>query len=222
MNFKLALLSVMTVAVFSSVLFFNSEIELSKSVITEEKSNNSNDVINENKVSSSDNLSVDIQPIETIIEPHQKPEESIIEEVVITEEKIKQPQKFDSVWSDTNPQQEIERIKPNSPYIENIKAVEIADINQFKALNEGDVITMSLPSNDNIDIKIDNNEFQNEGIRMWSGNFELEGQSYPVTFTFGKTSILGFIGHPEGQIKIEGKGSSAWVYELPANHGFDH
>ncbi|MCA3952977.1 hypothetical protein JKP21_16620 [Vibrio vulnificus] len=212
----------MTVAVFSSVLFFNSEIELSKSVITEEKSNNSNDVINENKVSSSDNLSVDIQPIETIIEPHQKPEESIIEEVVITEEKIKQPQKFDSVWSDTNPQQEIERIKPNSPYIENIKAVEIADINQFKALNEGDVITMSLPSNDNIDIKIDNNEFQNEGIRMWSGNFELEGQSYPVTFTFGKTSILGFIGHPEGQIKIEGKGSSAWVYELPANHGFDH
>ncbi|EPS5699608.1 hypothetical protein ACVF5D_002419 [Vibrio vulnificus] len=222
MNFKLALLSVMTVAVFSSVLFFNSEIELSKNVITEEKSNNSNDVINENKVSSSDNLAVDIQPIETIIEPHKKPEESIIEEVVITEEKIKQPQKFDSAWSDTNPQQEIERFKPTSPYIENIKAVEIADINQFKALNEGDVITMSLPSNDNIDIKIDNNEFQNEGIRMWSGNFELEGQSYPVTFTFGKTSILGFIGHPEGQIKIEGKGSSAWVYELPANHGFDH
>ncbi|RZR45416.1 hypothetical protein D8T58_13825 [Vibrio vulnificus] len=212
----------MTVAVFSSVLFFNSEIELSKNVITEEKSNNSNDVINENKVSSSDNLAVDIQPIETIIEPHKKPEESIIEEVVITEEKIKQPQKFDSVWSDTNPQQEIECFKPTSPYIENIKAVEIADINQFKALNEGDVITMSLPSNDNIDIKIDNNEFQNEGIRMWSGNFELEGQSYPVTFTFGKTSILGFIGHPEGQIKIEGKGSSAWVYELPANHGFDH
>ncbi|EHH3079884.1 hypothetical protein V9789_002030 [Vibrio vulnificus] len=212
----------MTVAVFSSVLFFNSEIELSKNVITEEKSNNSNDVINENKVSSSDNLAVDIQPIETIIEPHKKPEESIIEEVVITEEKIKQPQKFDSAWSDTNPQQEIERFKPTSPYIENIKAVEIADINQFKALNEGDVITMSLPSNDNIDIKIDNNEFQNEGIRMWSGNFELEGQSYPVTFTFGKTSILGFIGHPEGQIKIEGKGSSAWVYELPANHGFDH
>ncbi|ELX4196983.1 hypothetical protein QJ366_001178 [Vibrio vulnificus] len=212
----------MTVAVFSSVLFFNSEIELSKGVITEEKSNNSNDVINENKVSSSDNLAVDIQPIETIIEPHKKPEESIIEEVVITEEKIKQPQKFDSVWSDTNPQKEIERFKPTSPYIENIKAVEIADINQFKALNEGDVITMSLPSNDNIDIKIDNNEFQNEGIRMWSGNFELEGQSYPVTFTFGKTSILGFIGHPEGQIKIEGKGSSAWVYELPANHGFDH
>ncbi|HAS8552662.1 TPA: hypothetical protein I7776_01260 [Vibrio vulnificus] len=212
----------MTVAVFSSVLFFNSEIELSKNVITEEKSNNSNDVINENKVSSSDNLAVDIQPIETIIEPHKKPEESIIEEVVITEEKIKQPQKFDSVWLDTNPQQEIERFKPTSPYIENIKAVEIADINQFKALSEGDVITMSLPSNDNIDIKIDNNEFQNEGIRMWSGNFELEGQSYPVTFTFGKTSILGFIGHPEGQIKIEGKGSSAWVYELPANHGFDH
>ncbi len=222
MNFKLALLSVMTVAVFSSVLFFNSEIELSKNVITEEKSNNSNDVISENNVSSSDNLAVDIQPIETIIEPHKKPEESIIEEVVITEEKIKQPQKFDSVWSDTNPQKEIERFKPTSPYIENIKAVEIADINQFKALNEGDVITMSLPSNDNIDIKIDNNEFQNEGIRMWSGNFELEGQSYPVTFTFGKTSILGFIGHPEGQIKIEGKGSSAWVYELPANHGFDH
>ncbi|HDY7690931.1 TPA: hypothetical protein RQK32_000731 [Vibrio vulnificus] len=212
----------MTVAVFSSVLFFNSEIELSKNVITEEKSNNSNDVISENNVSSSDNLAVDIQPIETIIEPHKKPEESIIEEVVITEEKIKQPQKFDSVWSDTNPQKEIERFKPTSPYIENIKAVEIADINQFKALNEGDVITMSLPSNDNIDIKIDNNEFQNEGIRMWSGNFELEGQSYPVTFTFGKTSILGFIGHPEGQIKIEGKGSSAWVYELPANHGFDH
>ncbi|EGR0038809.1 hypothetical protein FR268_10930, partial [Vibrio vulnificus] len=191
-------------------------------VITEEKSNNQNEVIRENKISSSDNLAVDIQPIETTIETSEKPEESIKEEVVITEEKIKQPQKFDSVWSDANPQQEIERFKPTSPYIENIKAVEITDINQFKALNEGDVITMSLPSNDNIDIQIDNNEFQNEGIRMWSGNFELEGQSYPVTFTFGKTSILGFIGHPEGQIKIEGKGSSAWVYELPANHGFDH
>ncbi|MCG6272132.1 hypothetical protein K6U70_08075, partial [Vibrio vulnificus] len=155
MNFKLALLSVMTVAVFSAVLFFNSDIELNKNVITEEKSNNQNEVIRENKVSSSDNLAVDIQPIETTIETSKKPEESIIEEVVITEEKIKQPQKFDSVWSDTNPQQEIERFKPNSPYIENIKAVEIADINQFKALNEGDVITMSLPSNDNIDIKID-------------------------------------------------------------------
>ncbi|POF51639.1 hypothetical protein CRN63_17785 [Vibrio vulnificus] len=212
----------MTVAVFSAVLFFNSDIELNKNVITEEKSNNQNEVIRENKISSSDNLAVDIQPIETTIETSQKPEESIKEEVVITEEKIKQPQKFDSVWSDTNHQQEIERFKPTSPYIENIKAVEITDINQFKALNEGDVITMSLPSNDNIDIQIDNNEFQNEGIRMWSGNFELEGQSYPVTFTFGKTSILGFIGHPEGQIKIEGKGSSAWVYELPANHGFDH
>ncbi|HAS6213524.1 TPA: hypothetical protein I7172_01250 [Vibrio vulnificus] len=212
----------MTVAVFSAVLFFNSDIELNKNVITEEKSNNQNEVIRENKISSSDNLAVDIQPIETTIETSEKPEESIKEEVVITEEKIKQPQKFDSVWSDTNPQQEIERSKPTSPYIENIKAVEITDINQFKALNEGDVITMSLPSNDNIDIQIDNNEFQNEGIRMWSGNFELEGQSYPVTFTFGKTSILGFIGHPEGQIKIEGKGSSAWVYELPANHGFDH
>ncbi|ADV88485.1 hypothetical protein FR271_06945 [Vibrio vulnificus] len=212
----------MTVAVFSAVLFFNSDIELNKNVITEEKSNNQNEVIRENKISSSDNLAVDIQPIETTIETSEKPEESIKEEVVITEEKIKQPQKFDSVWSDANPQQEIERFKPTSPYIENIKAVEITDINQFKALNEGDVITMSLPSNDNIDIQIDNNEFQNEGIRMWSGNFELEGQSYPVTFTFGKTSILGFIGHPEGQIKIEGKGSSAWVYELPANHGFDH
>ncbi|HFQ5283307.1 TPA: hypothetical protein ACGUMG_001673 [Vibrio vulnificus] len=212
----------MTVAVFSAVLFFNSDIELNKNVITEEKSNNQNEVIRENKISSSDNLAVDIQPIETTIETSKKPEESIKEEVVITEEKIKQPQKFDSAWSDTNPQQEIERFKPTSPYIENIKAVEITDINQFKALNEGDVITMSLPSNDNIDIQIDNNEFQNEGIRMWSGNFELEGQSYPVTFTFGKTSILGFIGHPEGQIKIEGKGSSAWVYELPANHGFDH
>ncbi|EGR0096080.1 hypothetical protein FR266_11855, partial [Vibrio vulnificus] len=205
-----------------AVLFFNSDIELNKNVITEEKSNNQNEVIRENKISSSDNLAVDIQPIETTIETSEKPEESIKEEVVITEEKIKQPQKFDSVWSDANPQQEIERFKPTSPYIENIKAVEITDINQFKALNEGDVITMSLPSNDNIDIQIDNNEFQNEGIRMWSGNFELEGQSYPVTFTFGKTSILGFIGHPEGQIKIEGKGSSAWVYELPANHGFDH
>ncbi|NVC73141.1 hypothetical protein FCU56_16645, partial [Vibrio vulnificus] len=63
MNFKLALLSVMTVAVFSAVLFFNSDIELNKNVITEEKSNNQNEVIRENKISSSDNLAVDIQPI---------------------------------------------------------------------------------------------------------------------------------------------------------------
>lgn len=79
----------MTVAVFSAVLFFNSDIELNKNVITEEKSNNQNEVIRENKISSSDNLAVDIQPIETTIETSKKPEESIKEEVVITEEKIK-------------------------------------------------------------------------------------------------------------------------------------
>ncbi|NAX24600.1 hypothetical protein CAG64_03775, partial [Vibrio sp. V38_P2S17PM301] len=115
----------------------------------------------------------------------------------------------------------IETLRPESPYVENIKAIEFADVPQFKALNQGDKITINLPDNTDIAINIDSNEFQNEGIRTWSGKFELEGEKYPVTFTFGKSSILGFIGHPKGAIKVEGKGSTAWIYEVPPNHGFD-
>ncbi|MHC6527531.1 hypothetical protein [Vibrio proteolyticus] len=140
---------------------------------------------------------------------------------VAAENKVRTPREIKEVWVDINPTDEIETLRPESPYVENIKAIEFADVPQFKALNQGDKITINLPDNTDIAINIDSNEFQNEGIRTWSGNFELEGEKYPVTFTFGKSSILGFIGHPKGAIKVEGKGSTAWIYEVPPNHGFD-
>jgi len=143
-------------------------------------------------------------------------------QVLAKGDKSKEPRIIDEVWKDINPSESLGAIKPKSPYVESIKAIEFQDVLQFRALNQGDQINITLPDNSNIEIQVESNEFQNEGIRTWSGGFTIDKQNYPVTFTFGKDSILGFIGHPDGQIKIEGAGNSAWVYEVPPNHGFDN
>lgn len=87
---------------------------------------------------------------------------------------------------------------------------------------EGDTATFLLPNGENIQVSIEESHIQDQGVLTWSGNFETQGATFPATFTFGQNSIMGFIGHPQGSIKIEGSGSQAWLYRVPESHGFGH
>ncbi|EGU56249.1 hypothetical protein VINI7043_09574 [Vibrio nigripulchritudo ATCC 27043] len=156
---------------------------------------------------------------------HRSPNPEVDKLALYTDEKEKkwrEPRHVEEVWVDINPSDTLDKIKPKSTAIEAIKAIEFSNVPEFKALNLGDKLTLNLPDDSNIDIEVESNEFQNEGIRTWSGNFTIDDQSYPVTFTFGSSSILGFIGHPSGSIKIEGRGRTAWIYEVPDSHGYDY
>ena len=140
------------------------------------------------------------------------------EERVVTSPKNKDPRYVEDNWIEINPTPVLDEMRPKSEAIESIKAIEFSNINEFRALNQGDKASLTLPDNSNIEIEVESNEFQNEGNRTWSGSFLIEEQSFPVTFTFGKEAIFGFIGHPNGQIKVEGTGKSAWLYEVPHSH----
>ena len=140
------------------------------------------------------------------------------EERVVTNPKNKDPRYVEDNWIEINPTPVLDEIRPKSEAIESIKAIEFSNINEFRALNQGDKASLTLPDNSNIEIEVESNEFQNEGNRTWSGSFLIEDHSFPVTFTFGKEAIFGFIGHPNGQIKVEGTGKSAWLYEVPHSH----
>ena len=140
------------------------------------------------------------------------------EERVVTSPKNKDPRYVEDNWIEINPTPVLDEMRPMSEAIESIKAIEFSNINEFRALNQGDKASLTLPDNSSIEIEVESNEFQNEGNRTWSGSFLIEEQSFPVTFTFGKEAIFGFIGHPNGQIKVEGMGKSAWLYEVPHSH----
>ncbi len=139
----------------------------------------------------------------------------------ITEERMLAAQTVDEVWHDINPSPALQAIRPKSDAVTEIKAIEIENIEQFRVLATGDAVTVTMPDNQPVNIQVTSSEIQNEGVRTWSGQFELDGEVYPATFTFGKTAVLGFIGHPSGQVKLEGNGSEAWVYRVPPNHGYD-
>ncbi|WP_104400781.1 hypothetical protein [Vibrio penaeicida] len=143
------------------------------------------------------------------------------EETSTRKEKYREPISLEQAWIDVNPSETLASIKPKSEAIESIKAIEFSNVSEFQSLNENDNVTLNLPDNTDIDIEVESNEFQNEGVRTWSGNFKIDNQNYPATFTFGSSSIFGFIGHPNGPIKIEGSGKTAWIYEVPDSHGYD-
>ena len=140
------------------------------------------------------------------------------EKQAVTSLKNKEPKYVEDNWIEINPTPVLDEMRPKSEAIESIKAIEFSNINEFRSLNQGDKASLTLPDSSNIEIEVESNEFQNEGNRTWSGSFSIENQSFPVTFTFGKEAIFGFIGHPDGQIKVEGTGKSAWIYEVPHSH----
>lgn len=136
--------------------------------------------------------------------------------------RVTEPQNVEQVWLPINPSPELADLKPKSQAITEIQAIEFDNIEQFRALMEGDTATLLLPNGESIQVVIDESQTQNQGVQTWAGNFESQGSSFPVTFTFGQNAIMGFIGHPQGSIKIEGSGHQAWVYQVPDSHGFEH
>ncbi|EIC2297902.1 hypothetical protein K9823_002201 [Vibrio cholerae] len=136
--------------------------------------------------------------------------------------RVTEPQNVEQVWLPINPSPELAELKPKSQAITEIQAIEFDNIEQFRALMEGDTATLLLPNGESIQVVIDESQTQNQGVQTWAGNFESQGSSFPVTFTFGQNAIMGFIGHPQGSIKIEGSGHQAWVYQVPDSHGFEH
>lgn len=140
------------------------------------------------------------------------------EEQAVASFKSKDPKYVEDNWIEINPTQALDEIRPKSVAIDSIKAIEFSNIDEFRALNLGDKASLTLPDDSKVEIEVEFNAFQNEGVRTWSGSFFIEDQSFPVTFTFGKKAIFGFIGHPEGQIKIVGTEKSAWMYKVPHSH----
>ncbi|PKF79947.1 hypothetical protein CW749_09630 [Vibrio sp. vnigr-6D03] len=159
--------------------------------------------------------------LEAQSEKSTREEEKSLEETRAHEDKSHEPISLEQAWIDVNPSETLASIRPKSEAIESIKAIEFSNVSEFQSLNTNDNVTLNLPDNTDIDIEVESNEFQNEGVRTWSGNFKIDNQNYPATFTFGSSSIFGFIGHPNGPIKIEGSGNTAWIYEVPDSHGYD-
>lgn len=160
---------------------------------------------------------VEATPVETEIVDLNEVEEPLEEDSRVTG-----PQNVEQVWLPINPSPELAELKPKSQAITEIQAIEFDNIEQFRALMEGDTATLLLPNGESIQVVIDESQTQNQGVQTWAGNFESQGSSFPVTFTFGQNAIMGFIGHPQGSIKIEGSGHQAWVYQVPDSHGFEH
>ncbi|MEW4534160.1 hypothetical protein [Vibrio paracholerae] len=136
--------------------------------------------------------------------------------------RVIEPQNLEHVWLPINPTPELADLKPKSQAVTDIQAIEFENIDQFRVLMAGDSATLPLPNGESIRVLIDEAQTQAQGIQTWAGNFETQGGTFPVTFTFGQHSIMGFIGHPQGSIKIEGVGHQAWVYQVPDSHGFEH
>ncbi|TQP88296.1 hypothetical protein FLL87_16960 [Vibrio cholerae] len=136
--------------------------------------------------------------------------------------RVTEPQNVEQVWQPINPTPELADLKPKSQAVTDIQAIEFENIDQFRVLMAGDSATLQLPNGESIRVLIDEAQTQAQGIQTWAGNFETQGGTFPVTFTFGQHSIMGFIGHPQGSIKIEGVGHQAWVYQVPDSHGFEH
>lgn len=136
--------------------------------------------------------------------------------------RVIEPQNLEQVWLPINPTPELADLKPKSQAVTDIQAIEFENIDQFRVLMAGDSATLPLPNGESIRVLIDEAQTQAQGIQTWAGNFETQGGTFPVTFTFGQHSIMGFIGHPQGSIKIEGVGHQAWVYQVPDSHGFEH
>ncbi|RBM31726.1 hypothetical protein DLR61_04835 [Vibrio tarriae] len=136
--------------------------------------------------------------------------------------RVTEPQNVEQVWLPINPTPELADLKPKSQAVTDIQAIEFENIEQFRVLMEGDSATLLLPNGESIQVLIDESRTQTQGVQTWAGNFETQGSTFPVTFTFGQNSIMGFIGHPQGSIKVEGTGHQAWVYQVPDSHGFEH
>ena len=96
------------------------------------------------------------------------------EERVVTSPKNKAPRYVEDNWIEINPTPVLDEMRPKSEAIESIKAIEFSNINEFRALNQGDKASLTLPDNSNIEIEVESNEFQNEGNRTWSGSFLIE------------------------------------------------
>ncbi|ENO8415832.1 hypothetical protein ACEQ4U_000930 [Vibrio mimicus] len=152
----------------------------------------------------------------------EKTEHTEAEEAVVEDERITGTQNMEQVWLQINPTPELAELKPKSQAVTEIQAIEFENIDQFRSLMEGDTATFLLPNGENIQVSIEESHIQDQGVLTWSGNFETQGATFPATFTFGQNSIMGFIGHPQGSIKIEGSGSQAWLYRVPESHGFGH
>lgn len=168
------------------------------------------------ELSINEGVIVEITPAETGIVDLNEVEEPLEESSRVTG-----PQKVEQVWLPINPYPELAELKPKSQAITEIQAIEFDNIEQFRTLMEGDTATLLLPNGESIQVVIDESQAQNQGVQTWAGNFESQGSSFPVTFTFGQNAIMGFIGHPQGSIKIEGSGHQAWVYQVPNSHGFE-
>lgn len=199
--------------IITFVFIFNAKIiEPDTSIKTKEKqSTDVNKTTKEENTSKVSSINTQTLPSPTIDELN-KTERAAIE-------KQRTPESIGHAWQDIHTTPELDKIKPHSPLINNIKAIKIKDIDKFRTLKKGDELILNLPNNSSINIVIKFSVFQNHGIRSWSGYFEIEGKNYPATFTFGESSILGFIGHPNRVIRVEGNGSNAWVYEVPNKQG---
>ncbi|WP_367989266.1 hypothetical protein AB2S62_18665 [Vibrio sp. NTOU-M3] len=225
MKYKLSisLLLILLVSVLFVFIFEAPSSNPKQNIKTNSKQNESFEVIKEpsQAVSTSKPSQLDGNNEDAMI-PNKTDEPESMDQPAMTIEKKRTPENLGSAWQDINSTVELDVLKPESSLIENIKAIEIENISKFRALNQGDSLTLNLPDSSDINVEVEFNEFQNQGIRTWSGNFDVEGQNYPVTFTFGESSVLGFIGHPNGVIRVEGKGSSAWIYEVPTRQPQPH
>lgn len=104
--------------------------------------------------------------------------------------------------------------------IEFITSIVLADDSLGQVL-PGDVVNLSLPDGRVLQTRVTHRELQAGGRRTWQGEVEIDGSTYPVNFTFGKETVFGLIGTPQGSFTLEALQGQGWIYMTPPLGG-DH
>lgn len=104
--------------------------------------------------------------------------------------------------------------------IEFITSIALTDDSLGQA-QPGDVVNLSLPDGRVLQTRVTHRELQAGGRCTWQGEVEVGDTTYPVNFTFGKETVFGLIGTPEGSFTLETLQGRGWIYMTPPSNG-DH
>lgn len=121
---------------------------------------------------------------------------------------------IDTPWEEAEPEGDLPLTRPARSDIEFIRAIALTD-DALGQAQPGDVVSLSLPDGRTLQARVTGTALQAGGRRNWQGEVEVEGEPYPVNFTFGKETAFGFIGTPQGSFTLETLRGQGWIYMTP-------
>ncbi|MFR9719470.1 hypothetical protein ACL00X_08955 [Aeromonas diversa] len=121
---------------------------------------------------------------------------------------------IETPWEEAEPDADLPLARPARGDIEFIASIALTN-DALGQAQPGDVVGLTLPDGRTLQAKVTRTELQAGGRRNWQGEVEVEGEPYPVNFTFGKETAFGFIGTPQGSFTLETLRGQGWIYMTP-------